>query len=80
AVKGAASDLVIYWLRDRFSDKSGVTEEWSTRYRSVISWLKDIQSGKVDLDLPEASSSNQSEGGIQYHFPQSRVDDILEDY
>ncbi|MCT4654364.1 MAG: DUF1320 domain-containing protein [Cohaesibacter sp.] len=80
AVKGAVSDLIMYWLRDRVADKSGVTEEWSNRYRAVIAWLKDIQAGKVDLTLPEASPANQSEGGVQYHFPTSRIDDILKGY
>lgn len=80
AIKGAVSDLVMYWLRDRVADKSGVTEEWSNRYRAVIAWLKDIQAGKVDLALPEATSVGRSADGIQYHFPQSTIDDILEGY
>ncbi|WP_319530818.1 phage protein Gp36 family protein [uncultured Cohaesibacter sp.] len=81
ALKGAAETLVIYWLRDRVHDTSGVSDEWRDRYRDVISWLKDIHAGRADLDLPGVDEASAEDGsGILSAFPVGRADHVLKGY
>nr|WP_321460397.1 phage protein Gp36 family protein [uncultured Cohaesibacter sp.] len=81
ALKGALETLVIYWLRDRVHDTSGVSDEWRDRYRDVMAWLKDIYAGRSDLDLPGLDVAQSQDGtAVQYSFPASRSDHILKGY
>lgn len=48
-LKGLASDIVRYRLRDKAGHQGQVTEAVETRYKDAIRQLKDIQSGKLDL-------------------------------
>lgn len=82
SLKGAASDLVIYWLRDRVGDAGSVDETTRTRYRDVMDWLKGVRDGKTDLGANLAGLAN---GGGQTDrilgsFPESRATSALEGY
>jgi len=81
ALKGAIETLVLYWLRDRVASQSAVSDEWRDRYRDIVAWLRDINAGRADLDLPStAEGAVEESSGIQASFPASRADDILEGY
>ena len=81
ALKGAAETLVIYWLRDRVHDTSGVSDEWRDRYRDCVAWLKDVHSGRSDLDVPGVTDDVAQDGtGILSAFPAGRAEHILKGY
>nr|WP_321527027.1 DUF1320 domain-containing protein [uncultured Cohaesibacter sp.] len=81
ALKGASETLVLYWLRDRVHDTSGVSDEWRDRYRDVVSWLKDIHAGRADLDVPGLEPTlSEDSTAVQFSFPESRSDHILKGY
>ena len=82
SLKGAASDLVIYWLRDRVGDQAGVDDVVRARYRDVVDWLRDIRDGKTDLgaDIPGIAEGGGPTDTIQGSFPESRAAEILEGY
>lgn len=82
SLKGAASDLVIYWLRDRVGDKAGVDDTVKTRYRDIINWLKEIRDGQVELNLPGLFSTNETNNpsGIRGAFPPSAAAKALDGF
>ncbi|WP_310620890.1 phage protein Gp36 family protein [Flexibacterium corallicola] len=71
ALKGAASDLIIYWLRDRVGDQGGVDDVVKSRYTDAIRFLKDVRERKADLGLP-ALSTTPTKSSVQGSFPESR--------
>lgn len=82
SLKGAAGDLVIYWLRDRVGDKGNVDDVVQTRYREVIRWLEGIRDGKTDFgaSVPALTPETGVANSIQGSFPESRAETVLEGY
>ena len=82
ALKGAAGDIVNYWLRDREGNRSTVGDVLRQRFEDALKYLSGIQSGKVDLgsDFVGGEITNKALGGISGNFPDSRSDDALDGY
>lgn len=82
SLKGAASDLVIYWLRDRVGDAGSVDDTTRERYRDIIDWLKAIRDGKSDLGagLTGLASGGGTTDRVLGTFPESRASSALEGY
>ena len=82
ALKGAAGDMVNYWLRDREGDRGTVDEVLRKRFEDALKYLEGIQSGKVDLgpSISGGEASNSALGSISGNFPDSRADDALDGY
>lgn len=82
ALKGAAGDMVYYWLRDREGDRGTVDDTLRTRFADAIKYLEGIQSGKIDLGLGALSSETPDGalGGVSGSFPEPRSDAVLEGY
>ncbi|AEV36816.1 Mu bacteriophage protein [Pseudovibrio sp. FO-BEG1] len=80
ALKGVVSDLGIYYLRERRHHSNAVEEETRNRYRDCLSWLKDVQAGRVDLGLDVSNGNEPVTGGISASFDEGCADKILEGY
>ncbi len=70
ALKGVVSDLAIYYLRERIHHTNAVEEETRNRYRDCLSWLKDVQAGRVDLGLEVSGDAEPASGGVSGSFDQ----------
>ncbi|MDX5595315.1 MULTISPECIES: DUF1320 domain-containing protein [Stappiaceae] len=80
ALKGVISDLAIYYLRDRIHHTNAVEEETRNRYRDCLSWLKDVQAGRVSLGLSDGGEAEHHSGSIAADFGEGRADKVLEGY
>ncbi len=80
ALKGAAGDMVHYWLRDREGDRGTVDDVVKTRFNDAIKYLEGIQSGKIDLGVSGGENADGSLGAITGSFPVSRAKTALDGY
>ena len=84
SLKGAAADLVVYWLRDRVADRGAVDDVTRARYLDVIDFLKGIRDGKTDLGPGRDGLGGLPGGGagqtdrIAGSFPAARAPSMLE--
>lgn len=87
-LKGAASDIVRYRLRDKNGNKGQVSETVETRFKSAIVYLKDIQAGRMDLvrdrangsDLDAVDLPTDTHEGAKISGPATQADTILAGY
>ena len=81
ALKGAAGDMVFYWLRDREGDRGTVDNVIKNRFDDAIRYLEKIQAGKIDLPgFVQTVATTATSGGIMGSFPEPRADRVLDGY
>ena len=82
SLKGIASDLAIYWLRDRVGDAGGVDDVVRNRYLDAMKSLESIRDGKTDLGsgLTGLSGGDGQTDRIQGAFPAPHAPSLLEGY
>lgn len=84
-LKGVASDLTRYRLRNDGGNQSPISDEVKDRHDAAMKILRDIQSGKFDLVPPpgaetDAPAADGGLGPVLAVNPASRSDGILEGY
>lgn len=76
-LKGLALDIVHYRLRLESGDRNQVTEEVRKRFEWAVAWLRDLGSGKAELEGAPEAGEESPVGRVSAIIPLSPVPGIL---